>query len=125
MKRRTTGGDQGSRDSAPSSPRLPQSDKTTPSATGPFRRIVQIVNPLGLHQRAADRFCRASKQYASSVLVYNGDRRADGKSIWDLIGLLVFPGMEVVLEVEGPDAATAIEPLADILGAPGGEDYTI
>jgi len=87
--------------------------------------VVQIVNPLGLHQRAADRFCRAAKQYASTVAVYNGDRRADGKSIWDLIGLLVFPGMEVVLEVGGPDAAPALEPLAAILGAPGGEDYTI
>lgn len=87
--------------------------------------MVQIVNPLGLHQRAADRFCRAAKQYASTVVVHNGDRHADGKSIWDLIGLLVFPGMEVVLEVEGTDAATAVEALAAILGAPGGEDYTI
>jgi phosphotransferase system HPr-like phosphotransfer protein len=59
------------------------------------------------------------------VTVYNGDRRADGKNIWDLMGLLVFPGMEVILEVEGADAATALEPLAAVLGATGGEDYTI
>ena len=124
MNRRTKGSDQGSRDGIPSPPRLPQSDEGTPSA-GPYRRVVRIVNPLGLHQRAADRFCRAAKQYSSAVSVCNGDRRADGKSIWDLIGLLVFPGMEVVLEVEGADAGAAIEPLADILGAPGGEDYTI
>jgi phosphocarrier protein HPr len=124
MSSRATGSEQGARDSVPTSPRPPQPDTAAPP-TGPFRRVVQIVNPLGLHQRAADRFCRAAKQYASTVTVYNGDRRADGKSIWDLIGLLVFPGMEVVLEVEGPDAAPAIEPLAAILGAPGGEDYTI
>jgi phosphocarrier protein len=84
-----------------------------------------VVNPLGLHPRAADRFCRAAKQFACAVTVYNGDRRADGKNIWDLIGLLVFPGMEVILEVDGTDAAAALEPLAAILGAPGGEDYTI
>jgi phosphocarrier protein len=86
---------------------------------------VQITNPLGLHQRAADRFCREAKRYSCRVIVINGDRRADGKNIWDLISLLVFPGMEVVLEVEGTDAAAAIDHLTVVLGAPGGEDYTI
>jgi phosphotransferase system HPr (HPr) family protein len=83
------------------------------------------VNPLGLHPRAADRFSRAAKQYTCAVFVYNAERRANGKDIWDLIGLLVFPGMEVILEVDGADAASALDPLATILGAPGGEDYTI
>jgi phosphocarrier protein HPr len=118
------GSGQGSRDAVPPPHHSPQAD-TTHDTPGPLRRSVQIVNPLGLHQRAADRFCRAAKQYACSVIVYNGDRRADGKNIWDLIGLLVFPGMEVILEVDGADAAAALEPLAAILGAPGGEDYTI
>ena len=124
MGSRATGGGHESRDDVPPPPRSPQPNAARDSS-GPLRRAVQIVNPLGLHQRAADRFCRAAKQYACAVIVYNGDRRADGKNIWDLIGLLVFPGMEVILEVDGADAATALEPLAAILGAPGGEDYTI
>ena len=124
MSSRVTGTGQGSRDAVPPAPRSPQPDPP-PSGSGPLRRTVRVVNPLGLHQRAADRFCRAAKQYNCAVTVYNGDRRADGKNIWDLIGLLVFPGMEVILEVEGTDAATALDPLAAILGAPGGEDYTI
>ena len=124
MGSRATGSGHESRDAVPPPPRSPQPDAAR-EAQGPLRRPVQIVNPLGLHQRAADRFCRAAKQYACEVIVYNGDRRADGKNIWDLIGLLVFPGMEVILEVDGADAATALEPLAAILGAPGGEDYTI
>jgi len=118
MSSRVTEGETGARDGVSPPPRAGQ-------ATGPLRRSVQIVNPLGLHQRAADRFCRAAKQYASAVAVHNADRKADGKNIWDLIGLLVFPGMEVILEVVGPDAAEAIESLAAILGAAGGEDYTI
>jgi phosphocarrier protein HPr len=124
MTKRAMGSGQGPRDIDPPAPRSPQSDARR-EGTGPFRRVVQIVNPLGLHQRAADRFCRAAKHYESRVVVINGDRRADGKNIWDLIGLLVFPGMEVMLEVEGSDAAAAIDPLAQVLGAPGGEDYTI
>jgi phosphocarrier protein HPr len=116
------GSEPGSRDTPP-----PPPHSTAPEATGtgPFRRAVQILNPHGLHPRAADRFTRAAKQFVSAVIVINGDRRADGKNIWDLISLLVFPGMEVVLEVEGPDAASAIDPLAAVLGAPSGEDYTI
>ena len=47
--------------------------------TGPFRRVVQIVNPLGLHQRVADRFCRAAKQYASRH-VWNGDGGPTGRT---------------------------------------------
>ena len=39
--------------------------------------------------------------------------------------LCVLPGVEVTLEVDGPDAADALDPLADLLAAPGGEDYTI
>ena len=124
MNSRASGSGHGSRDDVSPTPSSPQPDDSR-CGTGPFRRLVRITNPLGLHPRAADRFCRAAKQYASVVLVHNGDRRADGKNIWDLIGLLVFPGMEVVLEVDGADAASAVESLATILGAPTGEDYTI
>jgi len=51
--------------------------------------------------------------------VWNGDRRADGKSSLDLILLVALPGAELVLEVDGDDAADAIGPLADLLGSPG------
>ena len=39
--------------------------------------------------------------------------------------LVVLPDVEVVLEVDGPDAPTAVDPLAAVLASPGGEDYTI
>jgi phosphotransferase system HPr (HPr) family protein len=92
---------------------------------GPLRRTVKVVNPLGLHHRVADRFSRAARQYAASVAVYHGDARADGKSVWDLMMLVVMPDTEVVVEVDGPDGAAALGALADILASPGGEDYTI
>jgi len=124
MSSRVTGTGPGSRDAVPPAPRSPQPDPP-PGGTGPFRRAVRITNPLGLHFRAADRFSRAAKQYSCTVRVLNGDLRADRKSLTDLLMLLVFPGMEVTLEVEGPDASAALDPLAAVLGAPGGEDYTI
>ncbi|MCS7021378.1 MAG: HPr family phosphocarrier protein [Gemmataceae bacterium] len=92
---------------------------------GPFRRVVRITNPLGLHHRAADYFSRAARRFSCRVTVHNGMLAADGKNIWDLLGLVVMPDQEVILETEGPDAAVALEHLAAILGAPNGEDYTI
>lgn len=137
MTGRCGGNGPGPRDAIPPEARPPAPSEdvtdTTPPAAGvtpvpefgPFRRVIRIVNPLGLHHRVADRFSRTANQYACTVTVWNGDLRADGKNIWDLIMLVVLPDSDVVLEVEGPDAPKAVDPLAGILASPGGEDYTI
>lgn len=96
-----------------------------PCASGPVRRVVRVVNPYGLHQRVADRFSRAARAFTCTVTVWNGAAKANGKDIMDLIMLIVLPDSEVVLEVDGPDAPRAVDPLAAILASPNGEDYTI
>lgn len=92
---------------------------------GPIRRTVRVINPRGLHPRIIDLFTKTAKGFAAAVTLRNGDAQADGKSVWDLIMLVVLPDTDVVLEVDGSDAADAVGPLADILAAPAGEDYTI
>jgi len=67
--------------------------------------------------RPATAFAQTARTYRAAVTVYNGDRRADGKSSLDLILLIAEPGAELVLEVDGEDAGTAIEPLAALLAA--------
>jgi phosphotransferase system HPr (HPr) family protein len=119
----------GPRSSPPGPPEPPDTDPPaecpTPAPCGPLRRAVRIVNPYGLHQRVADRFSRVARQFASAVTVWNGEVRADGKSLIDLILLVAMPDSEVVLEVDGPDAGQAVGPLTEVLASPGGEDYTI
>lgn len=124
MNSRLGGTEQLPRDVVPPPPPTPPAAPAVASG-GPLRRTVRVINPLGLHPRAADRFHRAAKKYNCAVTVWNGEYRADGKNLWDLIALAVLPEMEVVLEVDGADAAVALGPLAEILGAPVGEDYTI
>ena len=92
---------------------------------GPIRRTIRIINPLGLHHRLADRFSRTAKRYTCVITVWNGDTKADGKSLTDLIMLIAMPDSDVILEVDGPDALEALETLAAILAAANGEDYTI
>jgi phosphotransferase system HPr (HPr) family protein len=89
------------------------------------RRTVRVVNPRGLHPRIITLFTKTAKRYASAVTLWNGEAKADGKSVMDLIMLVVLPDTDVVLEVSGEDAGEAVGPLADILAAPGGEDYTL
>jgi phosphotransferase system HPr (HPr) family protein len=115
--------DGGARQGPPADP--PAARDPEPAGNGPIRRTVRIVNPRGLHPRIIDLFTRTAKRFNSAVVVWHGELRADGKSLWDLIGLVAEQGAEVVLEVDGPDAAVAVVPLAEILAAPSGEDYTI
>ena len=106
-------------------PCMPAPDESARGSGDVLRRVVRIVNPLGLHHRVADRFARSALGYDAKITVRNGDLTADGKSLWDLMMLLAFEGTDIVLEVEGPQAASAFESLADILAARGGEDYAI
>jgi phosphocarrier protein HPr len=89
------------------------------SANGPLRRTVRVANPNGLHMRPATLFAQAARGYRSAVVVSNGEKKADGKSSLDLLLLIAEPGVELVLEVDGDDAAEAIGPLAELLGSPG------
>lgn len=86
---------------------------------GPIRRTVIVANPLGLHMRPATVFAQAARAYRSAVTVWNGDKRADGKSSLDLILLIAMPGIELVLEIDGDDAMAAVEPLSQLLADPG------
>lgn len=87
-------------------------------AAGPLRRTVTVANPNGLHMRPATLFAQAARGFRAAVTVYNGPKRADGKSSLDLILLIAEVGTELVLEVDGEDAAAALDPLAAILAAP-------
>ena len=88
---------------------------------GPLRRTVSVCNPLGLHMRPATAFAQAARAFRAAVTVWNGDRRADGKSSLDLLLLTALPGAELVLEADGDDAADAVERLAGLLASPGDE----
>ena len=73
-----------------------------------------MVNPLGLHARAAARFVSLASTYASRVDVTVGARTVDGKSILGLLMLGACQGTPLVLSAEGRDAAEALDALADL-----------
>jgi phosphocarrier protein len=84
-------------------------------------REVTIVNPLGLHARAAARFVRLASQYTATVRVARGARELDGKSILGLLLLGAARGSSIVIRAEGPDAEPAVSALAALVAEGFGE----
>ena len=81
-------------------------------------REVTIVNPLGLHARAAARFVRLASQFTATVRVARGPRELDGKSILGLLLLGAARGSTIAIRTDGADAEAAADALA-ALGAEG------
>ena len=76
----------------------------------------KIDNKIGLHLRAAGEFVKIAAQFASEIIVYNGDKWANGKSILGLASLAAARGSQIRIQIDGPDeseARAALERLID------------
>jgi phosphocarrier protein len=80
-----------------------------------------VINPLGLHARAAARFVHVAAQFASKIHVSRGAQRVDGKSILGLLLLAAARGTTLHISADGSDAEAAVAALVD-LAARGFED---
>lgn len=78
-------------------------------------REVTVVNRLGLHARAAARFVRLAERFDARVLVAKDDLEVVGTSILGLMMLTAATGSVLRLSATGPEAATAIEALAELV----------
>ena len=76
----------------------------------PERRLV-VKDPAGLHARPAAKFVQAASRYESRIVIRQGDREADAKSLIAILGLTIRPSSEIVLAADGPDADAALEGL--------------
>ena len=72
------------------------------------KREVKIVNRHGLHARAAAKLVTLCTRYQSAVTVYANGRHADGRRLVALLMLSASLGVQLSIEVNGPDEARAI-----------------
>ena len=87
------------------------------------RRVVPIVNRLGMHARAAAKFVGLASQYRADVLVSRQGREVNGKSIMGVMMLAASRGTEVEIRTEGaPDADEALEALSELVANRFGEE---
>ena len=77
---------------------------------------VTIVNPLGLHARAAARFVHLASRFTSMIRVQRGGREIDGKSIMGLLLLSASQGTAITISATGTDEAEALSALCALVG---------
>jgi phosphocarrier protein HPr len=76
---------------------------------------VEILNPLGLHARAAAKFVHAAGKFTAHIRVARGDREVNGKSIMGLLLLAAARGSSIRITADGPDETDAIASLCALV----------
>lgn len=86
-----------------------------------IERGAPVVNPLGLHARAAARFVHLAGRFSCRIQVGRGTRMVDGKSILGLLLLAAARGSTLIIRTDGVDEEAAADALGDFT-ARGFED---
>jgi phosphotransferase system HPr (HPr) family protein len=88
-----------------------------------LEKRLKIVNPLGLHARAAAQLVRLAGSFQSRIILKRTDSAmtADAKSILNVLTLAASKGVELDVEVEGTDEAAAMQAVEDIFARGFGE----
>ncbi len=78
---------------------------------------VKIINPLGLHARAAAQLVRLAGKFKSKILLIREDNAimADAKSILSILTLAASKGTELKLSVEGSDEEEAMNAVNELI----------
>jgi phosphocarrier protein HPr len=74
-----------------------------------------IENKYGLHARPASVLCDVASRYESDIKVFNSGKEANGKSVISILMLEVHPGLDIKVQVEGPDEKLAMEALTKLI----------
>ncbi|MGI8642356.1 MAG: HPr family phosphocarrier protein [Pyrinomonadaceae bacterium] len=77
---------------------------------------VKVVNPLGLHARAAAQLVRLASNFQSRINLKRIDNAviADAKSILSVLTLAASKGTHLELEVEGEDEDETMQAVEEI-----------
>ena len=68
---------------------------------------IVVTNKLGLHARAAAKLVKMSAGYKSTIMLHNGNKNVDAKSIMGVLMLAAAQGVELKLVTDGEDAEQA------------------
>ena len=78
---------------------------------------LKLINPLGMHARAASRLVDVSKGFASDIKLIKDGNEVDGKSIMSLLLLGASVGSQLQLSVSGDDEDDAFTAVCALVEA--------
>ena len=76
-----------------------------------------LINPLGMHARAASKLVDITKAFSSSITLVKDETEVDAKSIMSLLMLGAPVGSQLLLKVSGDDEAEALESIVALIDA--------
>lgn len=77
---------------------------------------IKIINESGLHARPASQFEEMANSFASDITIEKEDGQVcDGKSIVDILYIVIKQGDTITLSVEGPDEKEALDSLVTLI----------
>jgi len=81
-----------------------------------LRQTVAITNPQGFHMRPMAAFVEVANRYPACNVTVTRDGKSpvNGRSMLGLMGLVADQGTELVIEVTGSDADTALQALIEV-----------
>jgi phosphocarrier protein len=84
---------------------------------------VTLVNPLGLHMRAAAKIVKLAAGFESTVIIARPscERRADARSILAILELGAKQGSRLVIEASGEDEHAAAAAFHELIAGGFGE----
>ena len=84
---------------------------------------IKVINPLGLHARAAAQLVRLASRFQSKIILARTDNNviADAKSILSVLTLAAANGTHLEINVEGEDEQEAFEAICGIFADGFGE----
>jgi len=85
------------------------------------QREVEIPNKLGLHARASAKLTQLAAKYQSDVQMSRNGRRVNAKSIMGVMMLAAGKGSKVLIEIDGPDEAAAMDAIVALIADCFGE----
>ena len=83
---------------------------------------VTVVNPLGIHARAAARFVHMAARFQSRIRVARDAREIDGKSIMGVLLLAASRGTTITVSASGADEGAAVAALVALVASGFEED---
>lgn len=79
-----------------------------------IEQTVTLTHEAGLHARPAALFVKAANRFNSKITVVFGAKKADAKSILNIMGLNARQGATITISADGADEREAVQALSDL-----------
>ena len=89
---------------------------------GVRKKVLTVLNTLGLHARPATLFARTAARFSASITVRKDGLTINGKSILNLMMLAAEEGSALEVSADGDDSVEALDALEALFRDKFGED---